>query len=60
MGRKNRRKGFGKEIDLTILDDLLIPEHFTPPQPSPAELAYAHAVEVCDRIIRELDKELEE
>lgn len=70
MGRKNNRRGC-RQLGQDVINDIL-EEGARKPQPDPknppaakdapteADRAYANAVEVCDRIIRELDEQLED
>lgn len=68
MGRKNRRRG-ARELDAGLIAEILQEKPSQPLagqlsqseslcEPSAADRAYTHAVEVCDRIVEELDNEL--
>lgn len=66
MGRKNNRRGC-RQLGQDVIDDILSdgarkPQErdFTKNEQTEADRAYAHAAEVCDRIIRELDEQLED
>lgn len=70
MARKNNRRGC-RQLGQDVIDDILsdgVRKHQTDPgtpsaaknEPTEADQAYANAVEVCDRINRELDEQLED
>ena len=72
MGRKNRRRG-ARELDADLIEEILSEQQPHPSsscedatfpatgkvkEETAADRAYTHAVEACDRIIAELEKEL--
>ena len=66
MGRKNNRRGC-RQPGQDVIDDILYDAVRKPQEravakneQTEADRAYAHAAEVCDRIIRELDEQLED
>lgn len=68
MGRKNHHKR-GRPLDADLIEEILQEKPSQPLagqlsqseslcEPSAADLAYRHAVAACDRIIAELEEEL--
>ena len=68
MGRKNRRRG-GRELGADMIRDILESVKGMklepviiddPAMPTKADIAYQRASNTCDRILRELEEELED